>query len=124
MSKPEIEIPRLAEGVPGAYEALCAVLSGSKSLEYPLNLGAGYYFQLVSHLGWTGKEIAILYADKCQLKLARFLTLLIAIDRGYYPASKAREMGKDQFNQVVIAENVWEELFYLVTGNQNGNLTD
>ncbi len=110
------EIQRLAHGVPGAYVALEHIVLHCEAQAYPLNKGAGHYFDLITALGLSGTEISTLYADKCNKQLSRFLLLLVAIERGIYPVSKALEMARDQFSEVNISNGIWRELEELILG--------
>lgn len=103
-------ILKVAGGNPGAIMAIAEILNNSVAID-PQNVLGGLGLVLVLD-EWEiyGTDIYILFNDKCNRDVRQMLMMMRAVQLGFLPLAKLKEMASDQMMKVNLTDDEWEEL--------------
>ena len=71
---------------------------------------ASTFIDILYHLPVRGTEIYVLYNDKCDRDLEKFLLLLSVTRWGYFDRSRLKDLAADQMNEIKIPNQLWLHL--------------
>ena len=107
-------IVKMSEGNPGALSALMELSTASPKIDPQSAFGGlGPVFFFDTH-GIYGSDIYIIWSDKCGRDARKTLMLLRAVQLGFLPESKLKEMASDQMRRVDLTDEEWKELDFQV----------
>ena len=116
----ESAILKMAGGFAASLKILTQIVEEGPKIDPDLEHSGLGHMLLLDRYGIYGTDIYMLFNDKCGGDLRKLLLLIRATQLGKYPESKLKELAGDQFNQVSISDEVWEELDYVVCGEVSG----
>lgn len=97
-------IVKMADGNPGAIQALMAIIAQSEEIDsQDTSGGIGAVLSLDMHQIY-GTDIYILYNEKCQKDVRKLLVLLRACQLGIMPESKLHSLAGDRMNEIELAD--------------------
>ena len=101
---------KMSKDNPGAIQTLMEILTGSQRIDPEcLFQGLGPLLMLDTYEIY-GSDIYILFNDKCNGDVRILLMLLRAVQLGYYPEAKLKQLAADQSRQVNITTEELNEL--------------
>jgi len=98
---------KMADGNPGAISAMMAIMEHHDSIDPQAMMGAMGAIMILDTWGIYGTDIYVLYSDKCDKDVRKFLLLQRACQLGHLPHSKLQQMAKDQAREVNLTEEEW-----------------
>jgi hypothetical protein len=103
-------IMKLSDGNPGAITSLVNIVKELKIIDKDSAFGnIGPLISLDSYKIY-GTNIYILYNDKCNQDNRKFHLLLRACQLGILSINKLKEYSEDQFNELNITDEEWEDI--------------
>lgn len=109
-------IIKMAEGNPGAVQALCALLEHHNKIDPQAMLGGMGAILMLDGWGIYGSSIYILFSDKCKRDVRKMLLLMRAAQLGFLPVSRIKEMAADQARKIELTPEEWLEIDEKVCG--------
>lgn len=103
-------IVKMAEGNPGAIQALMEIMSEHDSIDPQALLGPIGAIMSLDTWGIYGTDIYILFSDKCNRNVRRLLMLMRATQMGDFSHVRLQQMAADQRNQLYLSEEEFSEL--------------
>lgn len=101
---------KMADGDPGALDALVEVAKYAETIDPQSGMGPLAPMLGMNTQGIYGTEIYILWSDKCQRNIRKFLMLLRAVQLGFLPPARLKEMAEDQTRSVDLMPSEWEKI--------------
>jgi len=103
-------ITKMSEGNPGTITALSEIFKHTSRIDPQLRIGAMGVLLSLDTYEIYGTEIYILYNDKCDRDIRRFLMLLRTVQLGLFNRTKLKTMAEDQARQINLTEKEWTDL--------------
>lgn len=107
---------KMAEGNPGAIHAMMAILEHHDSIDPQAMMGGLGSILLLDTWEIYGTNIYVLFNDKCNRDVRKFLLLERACQLGHLPQSKLKTMAADQMRQINLSDEEWQEIDNFVCG--------
>lgn len=101
---------KMAEGNPGAIHAMMAIMEHAESIDPQAAMGGLAAILLLDTWEIYGSSIYVLFNDKCDRDVRKFLLLERACQLGHLPHSKLQEMAADQRREINLTGEEWEEI--------------
>lgn len=103
-------IHKLSEGNPGAITALMEACTKSPDIDPESAFGVFAPLISLDTYGIYGSEIYILWNDKCQRDVRKFLILIRAVQLGFLNNLRLKELAEDARNEKTISEEEWKDI--------------
>jgi len=103
-------IIKMSDGNPGAVVTLMKILSESATIDPQSVLGGIGPVLALDTLEVYGTDIYVLFNDKCDSDMRKFIMLLRAHQLGIITEELIRELAADQTRQVNLTEEQFDEL--------------
>lgn len=101
---------KMSEGNPGALTALMDVHSKAEEIDPQGAMGGLGTILLLDTWEIYGSSIYILWNDKCDRDVRKFLLLQRMVQLGFLPDSKLKAMAADEMREVDLTEQEWSDL--------------
>lgn len=101
---------KMADGNPGAITALMDIMQGSYAIDPGYMMGGMGAIMMLDAWGIYGTNIYILWNDKCDRDLRRFVLLMQATRLGLFSKNKLIEMSNDQSRQIDVTDEEWQTI--------------
>lgn len=103
-------VMKMVEGNPGAVSAIMDLMEKSEKIDPQSVWGnIGTILSLDTHEIY-GSAIYVLWSDKCNRDARKMCVLLRAVQLGFLPESKLKEMAADQMREVDLTAEGWEDI--------------
>jgi hypothetical protein len=103
-------LKNMSEQNPGATGVLLEIFREAKIID-PQSAGGGFgpILSLDAEKIY-GSHIYILYNDKCDRDIRKLCLLLRAVQLGFFPGSRLRELAADDMREINLSDKEWEEI--------------
>jgi hypothetical protein len=103
-------IIKMSDGNPGAVTTLIEVIKNDGRVD-PQSAFAGVgSILLLDSFGIYGSSIYILYNDKCNKNIRKFIMLLRAVQLGFIRVDRLKELAEDQTRQINLSDEEWKDI--------------
>jgi hypothetical protein len=103
-------IVKMSDGNPGAVTTLIEVIKNGEKID-PQSAFAGVgSILLLDSFGIYGSSIYILYNDKCNKNIRKFIMLLRAVQLGFIRVDRLKELAEDQTRQINLSDEEWGDI--------------
>jgi len=102
-------ITKMSDGNLGAINALMQTAENLKRID-PQCVDVIMLLLFLDDMEIYGTDIYVLYNDKCNKDIRKFLMLMRAVQFGFLPQIKLKEMSKDQMREINLTEEEFNDL--------------
>jgi hypothetical protein len=103
-------IVKMSDGNPGAVTTLIEVIKNGEKID-PQSAFAGVgSILLLDSFGIYGSSIYILYNDKCNKNIRKFIMLLRAVQLGFLRVDRLKKLAEDQTRQINLSDEEWGDI--------------
>jgi hypothetical protein len=103
-------IIKMSDGNPGAINTLFEVIKNGEKID-PQSAFAGVgSILLLDSFGIYGSSIYVLYNDKCNKNIRKFIMLLRAVQLGFIRVDRLKELAEDQTRQINLSDEEWKDI--------------
>lgn len=103
-------IVKMSDGNMGATMAIMDIIEQHEQIDPQAMLGGIGAILALDDMGIYGTDIYVLYSDKCQKDVRKFLVLMRANQLGFLSQCKLKEMSSDQMMQINLTVEELTEL--------------
>lgn len=103
-------IVKMAEGNPGAMQALMELLTEGEKVDPQSFMGGMGKIMILDTWEIYGSSIYVLWSDKCHKNTRRFIMLLRATQMGWFSVANLKVMAADQGFEFNITDEEFDEL--------------
>jgi hypothetical protein len=101
---------KMAEGNPGAVVAMTEIMKKHNEIDPQAAMGGLGAILLLDTWEIYGTDIYILYNNKCNRDIRKMLMLMRAVQLGYFPETRLKEMAHDQMMRINLTDEEWKAL--------------
>ena len=101
-------IIKLSDGNPGAVQILVLIMKNVRKVNFDPNLGDIKALLFLDNQEIYGTDIYILYNDKCDRDMKKFISLLVATQLNNFDRLKLKDLSKDQMGRLNVSKEEWD----------------
>jgi len=103
-------VVKMADGNPGAIMALTELIKHNEEIDPQAAFGALSPVMMLDTYEIYGSSIYVLFSDKCDRDVRKFIMLIRATQLGIFPFTKLKEMAADQLREMNLTDDEWNTL--------------